>query len=303
MHACLVFNDVKYMTGIVYIPGVTGSSLILSKSDSNVGNMLDHIFCMAALHFIFRQSDFKMQPWVHPSLPRILRDFPRRIPFMESVMPPLRRVYANHKFPWMDWHYNVGFLAAMRPVIQQTMQPLLVGGGSSHDVIIHFRCADTPFARQRAYKLLRYSWYARALGRINLASVSKIAIMSCTQHKAKQAQKQACQKYALLLAEQVRHMVPHATVELRCDSIDADFSTMAQAPVLIASISSMAIMAGLVSSGVTIIPSCSRKNPYHMIPERWIVVDSTSLALEHADVVNYFDTERVHQQLSEPLPE
>ena len=218
-------------------------------------------------------------------------------------MPPLRRAYAKHKWPWMDWHYNVGFLAAIRPVIQQTMRPLLVGGGSSHDVIIHFRCADTPFIRHRDYKLLRYSWYARALGQIDLASVSKIAIMSCHQHKSKRAQQQACQKYALLLAEQVRLMVPHAAVELRCDSIDADFSTMAQAPVLIASISSMAIMAGLVSSGVTIIPSCSRKNPYHMIPERWIVVDSTSLVLEHTDVVNYVDTERVHQQLSEPLSE
>jgi hypothetical protein len=96
----------------------------------------------------------------------------------------------------------------------------------------------------------------------------------------------------------VRTLKSDAKVHTVCASLDEDFSTMAQAPVLISSGSSMSYMAGLVSEGTTIFPSTSQKHPYRCVPEGWVMLDSSKDVLDHHKVVDYHDVERVHAQLS-----
>jgi hypothetical protein len=293
-------------------------TLAAQEPDHNLGNILDNIFSKAALHFLRRQQDVHISVNVmHQNPCAILRNFPSVVRFRQeykdNVLPSLQQAHATYSdapaemraryrtqsgtIIVMDWRMNYGFLVAMRPVIRDVLRPLLQQGSPKYDVVLHFRCSDVPFQRGSMYRLLCYRWYTRALAMVR-TKVRSIAIVSCHMHQSRRQNRDSCQKYVDRLAEHVRTLKSEAKVHTVCASVDEDFSTMAQAPVLISSGSSMSYMAGLVSEGTTIFPSTSQKHPYRNVPEGWVVLDSEKDVLRDNEVVDYHDVERVHAQLS-----
>lgn len=164
-------------------------------------------------------------------------------------------------------------------------------------VVIHFRCADTPFVRTNEYHFQKYSYYDRALeyiyDRAGTDYNREITILSYTKHRSDSNNQTACMKYAESLK---RHFLDNKfTVSVRTSSNVEDFATMFYAPAVISSTSSFSFMAGFFGYGIYVQP-----DPYNNaeIHEDWVLQDAS---LEHALVLDYYDVEKTCSLLMDKL--
>ena len=169
-----------------------------------------------------------------------------------------------------------------------------------YDVIIHFRCSDSPFNRHPDYNLLKYSWYLKALNIIsNKLNIDigdlKVGILFNPYHQpmclpnVREKRIKSANKYYyyfrkfLLRYTKITH--------LRSRSAEIDFTLMYRCKGFIAANSSMSFMAGVGSSNITVYPSNNKikiRNNFYML---------SSETIDHEDVQSYHDVKTVHKLL------
>ena len=192
---------------------------------------------------------------------------------------------------------------------------------SDYDILVHFRCSDSPINRHPDYRkrlhrkltrpycfvvvsaFIRLGWFKRILDELQNGQPARIRVLSCLQHGSVDLGRQACAVYAEDFLQYLRsELTPRPKrVQLHCGTIAEDFADMVRAPFLVSSGSSMSAMAAFGRKpNTTVLPSLYLDGFYYP----GIVHMSASsrlLHLPHAQVLDYLDTATVCKQLRLPV--
>ena len=183
----------------------------------------------------------------------------------------------------------------MKPLIQQIMNNSFKQSGfdqsSQSQVIIHFRCADTPFIKHDDYYFQKYVFFEEALKLF--ANNKNILIMSCSFHNSDNNKREACSTYAKYLSDFLN--VKGYTVDIICNSNIEDFCTLFYAPGVISTGSSFSFMSGFFGYGNYI--STEHSNGYKCSDCDYFTIGGYNIL--HTEEIDYFDTENVFQLLKE----
>ena len=151
-------------------------------------------------------------------------------------------------------------------------------------------------------------WFVQAQG----VPTGQINIIQCCAPTARLLrQTAACAKYAKLLAAVIDSVPGVQKTWVSCGKVDEDFATMARAPALISSISSMSFMAGIASYGNVVVPDVrpttnldmqgvSTDHAIHNMPcggVHFSCASTIGMVLNHEDVLDYYDIDSVHNAL------
>ena len=170
-------------------------------------------------------------------------------------------------------------------------------------VMVHFRCSDGPMNGHWAYTFLKYKYYIRALNIANVRPPATITLLACDSWLRKGVTS-PCRAYA----KHIKSVLEAAgyRVRIACGSIEADFSRMVTARVLISggTGSSMAYMAALASTNVAVLPAPRPAQgvepivlPVETMRKNMHMLHWPGIRLEHDLVRDYTDTDAVHAQL------
>jgi hypothetical protein len=145
----------------------------------------------------------------------------------------------------------------MKPYMNKIMTSVFEDNKLKKEVkypIIHFRCADTPFIKQRHYYLQKYKYFKDVLE--SVPKFDKIIILSCNTHLSSKKNEESCGEYTHLLKDQLKEYNP----EIECGTNVDDFISMFYAPVVISTQSSFSFMAGFFGNGTYIQPNFMDEN-------------------------------------------
>lgn len=154
--------------------------------------------------------------------------------------------------------------------------------------VIHFRCSDFPFDRCSEAHFQKYSFFKNVLKSRN---IHKVKLITCNRWNSDRAKEDACKTYFDLLVDELS---PYAKIyPVFCRDVLEDFAEMFYAPLVISTGSSMSFMAGYFGNGQLI----TGGHVDESYPNDECLICDGSYDLFHRDVENYYDTEKVHQQL------
>lgn len=278
---------------------------LVSIQNEGFGNALVVYFSCIAWYYVYgRDAHIVFNYPEGDPRSKLLSKLPTFIPFDQEIhdqlirVPNIHKLVSNGYFRVSDWLFNRGILKCMIPVIKRLCAPFLENRA---DVVIHFRCADTPRNRHSDYMFQRYRWYNDALT-IAAKSLGKdvkdlsVKILSCTSWNSSN---EDLARQKILCGRVVNELKSHLLVkskDIYCGSLEDDFITMLNAPCLISNGSSLSYIAGLISDQIMITP-----NYLHIedtvYRDKWIMLHSHEL--RHRDVRNYDDIPAVIHKLKE----
>jgi hypothetical protein len=255
----------------------------------DIGNYLSSYFHRYATS-ICNQEDF-----VHPPHTDVLlKDLPEHIPFQPDLakafqekgitLERLRSVF--HISLWEcrePWILDLWFL--LKPTVQSILQKAIDQSGLQADsrIIVHFRCADTPFIRHISYYLQRYAFFKECLQGV---PPQKIVLMNCSTHRSGKEDQEACSRYVDKLSEYIRSL--GYTVETQCKTNGQDFADLFQAKRVISTGGSFSFMSGFFGKGEFF--STDHGNS----PEG---IFKKGYNIPHEQVESYHDTDHVYTLL------
>lgn len=200
------------------------------------------------------------------------------------------------------------FWISMKPIINRILNDTFKKSNLMKDInypIIHFRCADTPFVKHKAYHLQKYSFFKDALNEIkNTTNIfdnqKKILILYNNTHYSNEENKTACNIYADKLKNYIKTLGYEPFIDTYSD-ID-DFALLFYAPAVISTHSSFSFMSGFFGNGKFIsaghfyendnnIQICNDCGP-------WLY---KGYDLYHKNVNDYHDTKTIVNKLNELL--
>ena len=179
----------------------------------------------------------------------------------------------------------------MKPLIHKILDDTFKQCGLVKNVdnpIIHFRCADTPFAMGDGYNFQYYSFFKDSLEEINNKlnkNYKTIDIMYSNTHKSSDKQQKSCDIYINSLQIYLKN-IGYETNIINNSNID-DFATLFYAPAVISTCSSFSFMSGAFSDGIFISPYFY-EDKYKNEP-----FNKLSYILAHNLVNDYTDTDNV----------
>ena len=303
----IIIFSILLICGIVFVVTCTCTEnfCVLATTDTTaIGNQLVVYFGNVASAM---QKGKSFHPLIMYSKKKfnIIRNLPRKIDYQKPVFET-KPVSFKELFGIVMWRESL-LLESIEPVIKKTvMEAIPINIWNSvkidFDVLIHFRCSDSPFNRINNYEMQRYRWYKKIL---TLASrhlpISKIVIMNCTHHMSgcdvkfrkcdKGRNKTSCLSYVKLLKNYLISL-GYDNVETMCGTVETDFVTMIKAPCLISPGSSMSLMAALVSKNLRFV---SKKIDYSRNKLFYIKPD----VVPHSAVADYHDVFAVDKMLRE----
>lgn len=234
-----------------------------------------------------------------------------RLPVLPGVI--VRRTFDNHHdCPNCFWDKGP-HVFALEQILQQSIVPRLPAPAERHfEVAVHFRCSDTPFCRNPSSRLLFDGFYNAAAAAIHerrRSPVGSILLLHCSDHwdpgrggetLDRSKVSRAAQVYAAHVRALLLRIFPVARVTHQCSSPQVDLAAMLAAPFYIGSASSFSTFVAVLRTGPSVLPANDprliRANASY--PPRVIVRDFEESQLPHELVADYFDTERVLQQLT-----
>ena len=200
---------------------------------------------------------------------------------------------------------------SMNKNISSNVRDIINDKTYTYDIVVHFRCSDVPFNRNPDYTFLFYDYYGTIINNLHCIKVDnkkyKLMLMFCPNHRNKnQDQLQACKEYAINLRNYLSSLECVDNVQMCCQSIEHDFATMIYCPILISSGSSMASVASIARSGLSILPSPNKSNKLEMRGKIYpnlnvVYVDVTKARLYHSKVKDYLDYKSVCEKLYKKL--
>ena len=102
--------------------------------------------------------------------------------------------------------------------------------------VVHFRCADVPFNRHNSYCLPTQSSLLAIAAFMRQQPYSRYHLLLCTQHNHTDSNRK--QKCHSILDRFLEHFPPEIEFITSCGSVENDFATMYQAPLVIALVNS-----------------------------------------------------------------
>lgn len=270
-----------------------------------LGNFLVEYFMVIALFFVYKKDAIINKQYYGPHVDCVEK-LPSYIPYDAEChkrlleIPNIRQRLDCSYQRISDWSYNRGLLKAMIPFIQRTLNSVIQPIKPVADVVIHFRCADTPRNRHEDYMFQRFKWYIKAIKEASKLLQKpredlSVVILSCKSWGDKNKNSDQA-KLCSAVVDRLAKKLGVKYVKIRCSSVNEDFLTMISAPCLISPGSSLSYMAAMASDKFMITPN------YLNIPDtyyrdNWIMLPPRTL--EHCEVDNYDNITTILRQLSQ----
>jgi hypothetical protein len=198
---------------------------------------------------------------------------------------------------FIDDEKNILFWDAMKPFIQKIFDDMFTKSKlniQSDCPVIHFRCADVPFAKHFHYHLVKYEFYKKALEIIQSKTgrqYNKVILLSCNTHNSSDENKKTCNIYVKTMVDYLNSI--GYEVDVQCNSNIDDFAKLYYAPAVISNVSSFAIISGYFGKGIFVCSENnieSNKGTTCSICNDWMI---KGYQIKHKLIDNYYDTENV----------
>ena len=195
---------------------------------------------------------------------------------------------------------NMDLFHILKPTIHAILDKAFIQSGLNRrpiSTVIHFRCADTPFVKQPNYYLQRYSFFKKALEKID-PSDKTVTLMNCSTHLSKKEEQDACALYVTHLSDYLKSI--GYDVKLRCNTNVEDFADLFYAKAVISTGGSYSFMSGFFGNGQFI-------STEHMIDGNTCTTkecDDIFIRghnIFHPEVDSYYEVDKVHPLLSVPF--
>jgi hypothetical protein len=259
----------------------------------NIGNVL------SVYYYNYFISLLKKEHFNYENNDSFINLFPKFIQFDQEISNKLdENKITYEKYKNYD---NVSFWGSqtkekqiihdiMKPYMNKIMNDVFEDNKLKKEVkypIIHFRCADTPFIKQRHYYLQKYKYFKDVLQ--SVLKFDKIIILSCNTHLSSKKNEESCGEYTNLLKEQLKEYNP----EIECGTNVDDFISMFYAPIVISTQSSFSFMAGFFGNGTYFQPNFMDENKEcNDCESKW-----RSYSISHEMVDDYHQIEEVYKLL------
>ena len=279
----------------------------LSVKEGGTGNVLCEYVVIAA-YYIANEKDVKCHDINEAG--SIFSWLPTEIKYKKKwkhMSSELRQLISNMTYidifttKYSDWKVKTGILCIMQNWYQSIVRSRLPSPKTYHNVIIHYRCSDSPFNHCIHYEMVKYGWYLKA---IKLASqyvdITNITILACYQHNSNVCRANICDIYANDLKDYISQRVD-AEVEIDCGSVADDFLAMTHAECLISPSSSLSFMAGYGSDNIFIYGEDSKfltnYSKHRGYREGMIALSSDPYIIPHGNI----DYVKQHQEILQKL--
>jgi hypothetical protein len=192
------------------------------------------------------------------------------------------------------------FWKCMKPLINKLFNETFIKNNlvkNASNPIIHFRCADTPFATQYPYHFQKYKFFKDALDDIKktINTNNKVTLLYNNKHNSNDIKMKSCDIYVNELKKYLINIGYDVSIE-STNPID-DFTLMFYAPAVISTFSSFSFMSGFFGMGKFISAGHIYENNNLECNNcgNWLY---KGYDLLHKDVKDYYDTDTVIKQLS-----
>lgn len=289
----------------------------VTVQDGALGNLLVNYFAVIAWYFTYELDANVKIRYVNDVPINCLDHLPTKIPYNPQIhqnllqVPKIRKKLSNHHYRVSDWSYNRGILKTMAPLIVEVAKPFIndrtpTDVNPDADVVIHFRCGDSPANRLVEYVLQRFKWYKLALEEAakqlnKRISDLSVLIISCSNWGLaldKSKQEKLCSTIVNELISYLGDKVLGGTdkITTRCGSVADDFHSMMKAPCLISPGSSLSYIAALTNNNIMITPDYLNIED-KKYRDNWILLSSDDI--KHKEVRNYDDIPDVIRRLKD----
>ena len=259
-----------------------------------IGNVLSSYFYLMGKAW-HKGERFKSE-WIQGFVNDFYLNLPRELDPPTGVSIP---DYKSHEggfevvSAWtVDTDEGKAFWDAMKPYVHNIIKESLEKSNlviEQKNPVLHFRCSDGPFNRLGSYNFAKYQFF-----KDSLKGYKKVDIISCHTHQSSEENKVACKKYVDYLVGELES--EGLEVNVICEHYFEDFSRMFYAPLVISHGSSMSFMAGYFGHG-KLLTTGHIWDEFAEFTECKICSHPRSAQLLHDEVADYYDVERVHQQL------
>jgi len=184
----------------------------------------------------------------------------------------------------------------MKPVMHKIIGDSLIESGlkcESNNIIIHFRCSDTPFLRSHHYHFQKYKYFKDALSKYDNTNV---LILTNNKHGSTEEQQKSCDIYTNRLAEYIRSIGYKVTVESGTN-IDDFTKLFFSRDGVISTGSSFSFMAGYFGNGKYSQPTVTDRNNIEQCTDCSDFVYK-GYNISHSDVKDYNNIEQVYRLLT-----
>jgi hypothetical protein len=270
---------------------------IKKENFENVSINIGNILCVYYYNYFI--SILKKEHFYYKNDDSFINLFPKFIPFDQKISNDFDEnniTYEKYKnyddvsFWGSETKEKQMIHTIMKPSMNQIMNSVFQENRLQKEVkypIIHFRCADTPFIKQRHYYLQKYKYFKDALKSVK--KFDKIIILSCNTHLSSEKNEKSCGEYTNLLKEQLAEYNPI----VECGTNVDDFISMFYAPLVISTQSSFSFMAGFFGNGTYIQPNFMDENKEcNDCDSKW-----KGYSISHEMVNDYHQIEEVYKLL------
>ena len=197
---------------------------------------------------------------------------------------------------FMSNNINYNFWICMKDLIYKILDEALIKSNLKKQIdypVIHFRCADTPFARHSKYHFQKYKFYKEILNKINIdtnTNYNKIILLSCSFHRSDNNIKKACDIYTNSLSDYLKSI--NYSSQIECKSNIEDFATLFYAPAVISISSSFSFMSGFFGKGIFYSAGLqeSDKKTNCTLCNNFLI---NKYNVKHSSIDDYYDTQKV----------
>jgi hypothetical protein len=240
-----------------------------------------------------------------------IKHFPKHLPYKyDDIYDKLlsagisSQYFDSHSDELAMWTINDKETETIWIIIKPIVQSILDDAFQKSDLVktvnvpvIHFRCADVPFARHFVYHFQKYAFYKDALKDISskITKFNSVQISYCNDHNSSEENKTSCDIYIKSLCDYLLSIGYDSTI--KCQSSLDDFATLYYAPAVISTGSSFSFMSGFFGKGIFI--SAGHQNEGEVQAEsvgEWLYKGYNVM---HSEISDYHDTANVIKKLYE----
>ena len=277
----------------------------------DIGNYLCNYFCNLGLSIIEKKAfTFKLDNV------NFIKNLPSFIKYDDKMYNKMyNKIHTNFKLRgitlnimkdivqhqsnilwFMSNNINYNFWICMKDLIHKILDEALIKSNLKKQIdypVIHFRCADTPFARHSKYHFQKYKFYKEILNKINIdtnINYNKVILLSCSFHRSDNNIKKACDIYTNSLSDYLKSI--NYSSQIECKSNIEDFATLFYAPVVISISSSFSFMSGFFGKGIFYSAGLqeSDKKTNCTLCNKFLI---NKYDVKHSSIDDYYDTKKV----------
>jgi len=184
----------------------------------------------------------------------------------------------------------------LKPTIHNILNMALAKSNLNTNIsspIIHYRCADTPFIKNNHYYFQKYSFFKKALSKIDVDD-NTIIIMYYNKHNTTNKEQDSCNVYADELKKYITSLGYNCVLQSKSNV--EDFADLFYSPYVISTGSSFSFMAGFFGNGQFISSeNCEENDKECFIDDRLFL---KGYNLSHNNVDSYYNIDDVKKMIN-----